>query len=376
MYDVIYAPVLRAKDGELTALAQLSPFARTLVRPFLDIPPAKQGDPVDQHLADVVKKLAEGWGTRDPVFIDLFQYGPEERTSDGLHPAKFFFECARQKRLKFIPVTGPLSVRGPTREYIDAVSEAAALDHLGHAIRLPFERFVTSARLISSIDDSLSEGGLRPHDADLILDVGGIERLPESEQSLQVLSITLREAVRAAAQYPFRSITIVSSNNQNVGVKQGKYLEVIPRLELRVWRILAEEMNPKNLIFGDYSVISANQSDPDGPVIAPARVRISSATHYYLYKGKPSESRLISRQASESHAFADLPECWGKAAIRRAGSGASGSGNPTDWVARDINVHIEQTARLCKEHLQSNGLLKTLRVADEASQPWLQPELL
>src|SRR5262245_46567814 len=129
MAGPVYFPILRAKAGEIDAIGRLAPRTQSLVRPVLDFPKQKKKDsrPLADYLAEKVWEIKLAWGTSKAIYLDFLRYEPDTKVHDGRHIADFVFDLARQARLRTIPVAGPLSVRGPGVEYLDAVSRIAAL---------------------------------------------------------------------------------------------------------------------------------------------------------------------------------------------------------------------------------------------------------
>lgn len=107
----IYFPILRAKAGEIEAVARLSPTGRDLTRPMFDFPTQKMSDrlPLDEYLAEKIREIAKSWGTKDKFYLDFSRYEPDACLPDGRHVVDYVFDISRQRRLKAIPVVAPLS---------------------------------------------------------------------------------------------------------------------------------------------------------------------------------------------------------------------------------------------------------------------------
>lgn len=66
---------------------------------------------------------------------------------------------------------------------------------------------------------------------------------------------------------------------------------------------------------------------------------------------------------------------WGNLALYECGEGGGGEGGPTDWVARDTNLHLESTTRMVEAFLDRHGCLKDLEFAKPEQFPWLQSRI-
>lgn len=61
--------------------------------------------------------------------------------------------------------------------------------------------------------------------------------------------------------------------------------------------------------------------------------------------------------------------------IYSCGIGGGREGNPTDWVARDTNIHFEITMQFLENELAKNGVLQGLEFAKLVEMPWYQAGL-
>ena len=126
--SAIYFPILRGKEGERLAVGHLSPVTQTRIRPMFDLAKPDGGESLEQHLMRAAGDFVSSWGVRLPLFIDFSRYAPDQTCANGRHACEHFFECARQLKLKAIPVAGPETHRGPGTKYIEAVAAIARAD--------------------------------------------------------------------------------------------------------------------------------------------------------------------------------------------------------------------------------------------------------
>lgn len=361
MPGAVYFPFLRAKSGELEAIARLNPRTQTRVRPILDIPkyfsdPKKS---LEEHLSQITRAVADGWGAVLPFYFDLLRYDPDLRTSDGRSAVEYLFACARQLRLKAIPVAGPESIRGPGTNYVATVGEIAKRDGLGAAIRMPYEDIANPDSLLAKIDRITSALSLRSTDVDVFLDAEALAALPKLNASESHLFVTIDEALKALTEREFRNVTIAASSIPEHLTKTDDGAPIaIRRVELEIWKRLVTVGGLKRVpSFSDYAVIFPRETDPEGPVIPPARIRLTTAGHQYFFRADRSEYRDLCGQVAASSVFVDLPPSWGGNAVRACGVGYGGEGGPSGWVARDTNLHIEVTVSNLESHLSAAGRL-------------------
>ena len=76
---LVYVPILKAKLGELTALAELKKFAAEKVIPWFDISPVNDDKleklsgqlfpPIESYLSGIAAEISTVWKTRE-IFLD------------------------------------------------------------------------------------------------------------------------------------------------------------------------------------------------------------------------------------------------------------------------------------------------------------------
>lgn len=218
MHSALYFPILRTKQGEIQALGRLSPWARSRICPLLDVPRQKSSDDrkLDAFLSDTILHTKEACGTAYPVYLDVSRYDPETVTPDGRHAIEFLFDCASQLHLSAIPVTGPESIRGPGRSYLDAVRSVSKEFGADSAIRLPIGPLFLGETLKRDLELVLSSEHINPGVTDLLLDAEALARWPEDEKLLLLSSIN--SILRDLDELRFRSIVFCASSiPENVG---------------------------------------------------------------------------------------------------------------------------------------------------------------
>ena len=109
MQSTIYFSFVRGREGELNAIERLSPCVLTRVSIVVDLPTVEAtfGKSLDEHIGQFTRNIAKAWGVRSPLYLDLTRYGPEHVDSHGRNIVEHLFDCARQLKLKAVPVTGP-----------------------------------------------------------------------------------------------------------------------------------------------------------------------------------------------------------------------------------------------------------------------------
>ena len=160
-----------------------------------------------------------------------------------------------------------------------------------------------------------------------------------------------------------------------VGKKYNEKPCRVERIEFKVWRALNSEKLRPRIVFGDYGIVYAFQSDGGAPVRPPSRIRLSTETEHVLFRSDPDAYRQLRSRVAHDTAAAVQSESWGKRAIIGQGHGFTDIGNATKWVAWDTNAHIETTYRYIGRELGAIRRLPWQTIGALESAPWLQDNL-
>lgn len=373
MRSPIYFPILRAKAGEIEAIGRLSPTGHAFTRPMLDFPIQRPKDrrSFEHYFAEKIREIVTFWGTTDDIYLDFSRYGPDVCLSNGQHIVDYVFDISRQLRLKSLPVIAPLSLRGPGVHYFEAVSRVAVRDRRGMALRIPYEDFESKIALERTFNEIESLIPVASQEMDIYLDVGSFALIPEEAREQVALAKTLRIAAKVALDRGARRVVFAASSMPDslTRHKKGEVLRV-PRAEFRTWRSLVRDSKTSFLIYGDYGVVFPGQVEPVGTVIPPSRIRVSTEDEYVLYKGGRDEIRSVSTSVVKDGGLSGSIDSWGVRAVRECAAGYGNVGRPTDWVARDTNMHIENTIAAMRRHIATE-----LSPAPVVATPWLQDSL-
>lgn len=369
----LYVPILRAKPGEIDGVGHLCPSTRQLIKPLLDIPRIEADTPLELQfrMADITRQVSEAWGTAQTFYFDLSRYPPDLVVDTGESTLEYLFLCARQHRLKAIPVAGPVSDRGPGEAYLHSISRIQKRDKRGVGLRIHYHAFSRTELLREEIEHLLHALDVSAAETDLILDAESLTVLPAEVANPNSMVNVLLQAISSVRRFNFRGIVVAASNFPEKTIRTAGGEPVIcARNEVLIWKQLISADHLPIVQFGDYGVVFPQEIDPQGVVIAPAKIRLSTADSHLLFKGRPEQYRELCADAIACKQFRLQPPSWGRREIADCASGGGGTGNATSWVARDTNSHIETTAALTVRNMIAVDRLKAAPRA--ASHPWLQ----
>src|ERR1700741_71416 len=107
-----YTPILKARWGELKALAEVRSGGRNTITPLIDVPPLPQADPEDAEEGEptprknpfdrMAAQLSTAWAQTGPVWIDTGALGPDDYEFGDPHG--YFAREAEDSGVRLVPV--------------------------------------------------------------------------------------------------------------------------------------------------------------------------------------------------------------------------------------------------------------------------------
>lgn len=343
-----YVPILKGREGEYSALRELTSTVKDGFTPLLEIPsipydfandaPAKT---VDDHLEKVAQKIESCWGAGRPLFIDLDLIPPPEVMADGSQPLKYVFDTARALSLHSIPVTGI----NRTTDYQSAVREAYDTDHFGICIRLESDD-LNDPDLETRLDDLLASLGIVAHDADMVVDFGAI-----TESSSGTLLIAANSIIASVPKvHDWRTFTLAASAfPQDLSHLNPRTITALPRTEWTIWQNLAARRSRLIRLptFSDYAIAHPVATEVDPRLMKmSAQLRYTSDNHWMVYKARNVRDYGFGQFNDICRALIGRPEykgsgfCWGDNQISVCAAPGGPTGNATTWRRIGTNHHL------------------------------------
>lgn len=348
-----YVPFLKGKAGEFKALAQLSVEQRQALTPLIDVPPEKveffeEGiviKTIDETLDGYAAKIAEAWGSVDHCYVDIAGCDPDLRLEDGSHPVIAFFEDAKNANLAAIPVTG-LDRDG---SQLEAVEDVYKTWRLGVAIRLHRRELSDPGRVTEELPKFLRLLDQEPEQVDLLLDFGELLKanVKEVEQDARAIIEALpfldgwRSLVLCTGAFPAEISRFIKT--QSSGER--------PRRDWDLWSRLATPgaALPRQPLFGDYGVTSADWASPFNPQeMNPAcKIVYTTDEEWVIIKGRSfrdfggDQYRGLAAQMKARQEFLERAHCLTEKKIIDCAAGRGGTGNLEQWVTAATRHHIE-----------------------------------
>ncbi len=346
-----YVPLLRARMGELNALAELGTPSRAKMTPLFDIPglqwdyekeaPAK---PIDEHIPGIAGKIQKVWGDAT-CFIDLLEVDGELMVS-GTHPLMVLFQEASELGMSAIPVVG---IQRSTK-YLNSVRDVIRRSQRGVCIRVDNNDLENPGALSNGLNELLSFLGLTRQQCDLIFDLKFI--MPETRGPLVFAMNTILSLLPGIEAW--RTLTLAGSSfpDSLMNVPSGTLYQ-LPRVEWDLWTTIVNRGGvPRLPTYGDYAI---SNPSPSGEGVDPRIMRMSANLRYtldnswLLLKGRNvrdhgyEQFRDLCRMLVESDGlFKGKDFSWGDNYIYEAAMNAGGPGNATTWRKVGTSHHLAQ----------------------------------
>ena len=260
-----YVPILKGRQGELTALAALDGGARGRLTPLIEVAPIPWDFEADgpaksaeAHLHPVPTNIAKAWGSVRPVFVDL-AWIAEDSMADGTQPVATVLAGLRAADVQSIPVTGV----SRSDRHIAAIRDVIAEDRRGVCLRLERDDLRGIKLLADSLEATCSALGVGVADVDLLLDFKDYDggQAPAIEMAAGVALSALPRP------HEWRSLTLAGGAFPlNLTGVQGEAR--VPRADWEVWRALAIDRAdevPRRPGFADYAVQHPEPQEVDPP---------------------------------------------------------------------------------------------------------------
>ena len=344
---VVYLPGLKAKRGEFSALANLSPTAKSRILPLVDVLPVpwnfRTSTPtkaLEKHLDDIAGKTLKSWGADQELLVDLFDLPLSERTSVGTHPVLHLFGSLHRSGVSAIPVTG----LERDDDYNDAIKQAVTWSKGALAIRLLVEDIALPAKTSLPLSKLVSKVGADPARSYVLLDFRGL-REDEVAVATQRAIASLRSLARLAKWK--RTAILGSGMPDSLSSIKAKTQAVVRRTELELWENVASGFAEANPLFGDYGVVNPEFMEPLDPrkMKPSAKIRYTLDKNWLIVKGTsyrkdPGQFRSMAALVQGQPGYCGETFSWGDGYIFGCRTRAT-VGSLETWVRADTNHHIE-----------------------------------
>lgn len=343
-----YIPILKAKAGEFEAVLNLSSNTRSSITPFFDIPQKKgvKGVAADKYLCDTASKLVKTWGT-SPFFVDIFDFHPNIRCGQNMHPLTRLGREFDAYNAKMIPVFG----LDRDDDYFDAISKLSRLKESGLCIRVLEDDgdLESPEELLEQILDIDHRLGLPKLNKYILIDLRSLIGKSLAENQFKIF-----EAIKLVSEQCSPQKIIIAGSNypSDVSDIDTDSLGAISRKEITLWKHITGIIGDNNkLCFGDYGIVHPDFRQSRPSKNQNAKIRYAQPEQWVVARGHklsdtPGKEQFhkLAKDLLDRIATSSTTSSWGEDRIKQCAYGLAGLGNATNRVAIDLNHHISITA--------------------------------
>jgi hypothetical protein len=344
--NLLYVPILGAKQGEFSALSNLQTQSAARIIPLLDIPNPGPDKLYEAPMAKTAIKAGKAWGGRN-AFLDISKWKPNARTESGIHVLEYSFAQFRTQGVLVHPVVG--YDRWDDPEYSQALRNIRSSYEITPCIRLDRESLEDTHDLeyfADRINLIMSELFVTAKNCYIVIDLGDV-----SKSSVPDVLADADVAIDAVRSMGFATVILAGSSmpaSINTAVGETDAVGCIPRIEMMAWKAIFEERKDKRIVFGDYAV--RNPDSPDGVIAihANGKIRYTINNQCFVVRG---HSKALTRLAIQNKELAKIlvssahymgpTFSWGDSQIFQCSLGTTEMGSPTTWIGIDSNHHIQ-----------------------------------
>jgi hypothetical protein len=342
-----YVPIVRWRKAERTALAKLTAHDSTCLTPLVELVPEnfKLGakvSTIDQLANEISCQLFRAWSER-PFFIDLHLLSQDILTRGSSHFLTLLGNCARNRQLSLIPVTG----RDRDDRYQSAVLTVLSRHNKGACFRLSRED-IQRPTLTQDLDCILSFLKIVPEEVDLLVDFRVMDSNAPAFTTLcnQIPHIhKWRNFIVASGAFP-----------EDLSGLEKNRIHKLERLDWISWRkqTIAGSPVTRMPIYSDYTIQYALYLERTGQSNYSASIRYTAGDYWVIMRGEsvrnedgpgtaqwPANAQLLCEQDEYcKETFSD-----GDMYIKKMSLQSKEHGNPTTWLQAGINHHMTFVVR-------------------------------
>jgi len=342
----LYVPILVAKQGEFSALANLEATAIARILPLFELPNPGDGKSLEAAITKTAIKTGKVWSERE-AFLDIVKWKPNARTESGVHVLEFALSQFRAQGIIAHPVVA--YDRWDDREYSQALKNIRISHGIKLCIRLNSEAIEDMGDLpyfAERMQEIMSELDVGPKNCYVLIDLGNVSKsaVPDvisvAEAAIDnVRSLGFAHVIVAGGSMP-SSINEAVSNPDTTGC--------IPRIEMMAWKAIFAARNDRKIIFGDYAVRNPNAADGIITKYNNAKIRYTISNQFFIVRGHSKHLSSLGQQNKPlaqllvtSRHYMGANFSWGDSQILECSLPTTREmGSPTTWIGIDSNHHI------------------------------------
>lgn len=348
-----YIPFLKSKPNEISALGELDPSILNQLTPFFDYPHKSGGESPDQFKTSVdklVTKIIKHVSALKELYFDTFDISNDFNV-DGNHYYHYLLTCFN--KLNVIPVVSIDRSPNHLKSVFDLKSKGSLSSSI-IAFRITLPDFSSFNVVEQDIKTQLGPIFAYFQAVDLIFDCRICTTLDPVKTSKQISDF----AQKFTQAYPVRRLIVTGSS---VPPSIGDILAVeteclLNRAEMAIFRAVKSAATNLEFIFGDYTTVSPNYSEPNIKPEMMQNVMTAKLTysfgemHYFIRGGQlkskgPGQYVVMAAILCKKSFFRGAKYSKGDTYLEEKSRGIGSNCAPNTVIKPSVNAHITYIVR-------------------------------
>lgn len=344
--NFLYTPIVKGKANDLKAVANLTSGSKSAIKPLIELLPVPKEIKLEAHLDKFADNLTKHLPAGE-AFVDFYGLLPGSVTENGENAVAAGFRELEGRGRLVTPTYG--------FERDDAVwpilrKVVKQMNH-GFCFRVDIDDLDDQAEdTWLELIERTSELKLTPLTTDLLIDLRDIRDLDRGNLKDLVLDFL---AYKPTAN-KYRSIILAGSSALKTvtDIPKDGVGEIV-RNELLLWAQLQSDLDDSvTLNYADYGIVHPDFTDIGPNKNANAKIRYTEGSKVVIFRGHklydPSDFpqyHVLANRVCKSQYYKGRQFSFGDRYIDNCAKKISGSGNLGNWVAADMNHHMEYTTQ-------------------------------
>jgi hypothetical protein len=350
-----HTAILKANQGELTALRNLDASTARKITPMFEIGRVTESireskwyknspAPTIAYLDRVIGGIGRSW--LRSCMVDGYQWRADARTENGEHVIAYMVTQLRALEVPVIPVVG--YDRWGNAEYRAGIQSIIPPDDGHYCLRLDSVAIEDSAEpdhfqeTVSSIVEDLD---LEPRKCSILLDFADIST---NAASIESMAIQASRAINLLRPFGFRYYIVAGCSlpkTINLAVGGADSVGSVLRKEMLIWQMLRQDLPKVHIVSGDYGVrgpttTEIRSSYTNGKIRHTIKNQTFVARgHAFKLDGNYTQMYGLSSTIIKSPHFLGEGFSWGNSQIVQSSRKAF-LGSLSHWIAIDTNHHL------------------------------------
>lgn len=351
MLNAQYIPILRTRQNERLAVADIPDDVRSIVAPLFDITAPDEEKDHDESVAYIernINQLAKRLSGHPELLIDSSIMKAAIRLTNDIHPLLLAGTKLIESGIAVTPVSG---LARDKAHWDAAIAIVEQLQHKQICLRLDNEDLQLPSDTTEAIRD-LKQDLLADVEIIILFDCESV-----FEDDLSSLGMRILRIIEDISPWVSDSVIVAAcgmpkSIRQVAAISESAYVK---RKEINLWKHVKQlDKSGKIILFGDYTTINPNYEMIDPKItyrVTAPKIIYTLPNEWFVIRGKRLHDHGADQYFDLAADVVALPEYRGRdysagdEYIQLKADRIGNPGRPGTWVRPCLSHHLTLTAR-------------------------------